>query len=525
MPKGYWMLVLHAHLPFVKHPDYSYFLEEHWLFEAITETYLPLLYNLKRLEAENVRFRLTSSVTPPLAEMLADNVLRDKYISYLNRSMELANKELDRTKNDRYFRPLAEMYAERFERLKNFYMNDLGGNVLNGYKYFQDNGSLEIITCGATHGYLPLMMNENAIKAQIEVAARTHEKHFGKRPAGIWLPECAYYAGLENILADSGIRFFFVDTHGILYASPRPRYGIYAPLYTHNGVAAFGRDYYSSKQVWSSKEGYPGDFYYRDFYRDIGYDLDYDYIKPYLGPDGLRVFTGLKYHRITGNSEYKEAYEPDTAYNKTVAHGEHFVKEREKQAEEVASLIDRPPLIVSPYDAELYGHWWFEGPDFLMNVFRSMNKSQIVEPVTPPEYLMKFPTNQVADVNPSSWGDEGYYKVWLNEGNDWIYRHLHFMADNMVHLAKKYKNGTDSVTERCLNQMARELFLCQSSDWAFLITTGTATEYATARTKEHIYNFMKLYSMAEDTYIDFGFLEQLERKNSIFQGLDFRIYA
>lgn len=525
MAKGYWMLVLHAHLPFVKHPDHDYFLEEHWLFEAITETYLPILYNLKTLERENVRFRLTSSVTPPLAEMLADPELRRKYAAYLDRSIELAYKERQRTGDDIYFRPLAEMYIERFQRLKNFYLNDLGGSVLNGYKYFQDKGYLEIITCGATHGYLPLMTNEKAARAQIEIAASTHEKHFGRRPSGIWLPECAYYSGLENILSDCGIRFFFVDTHGILYSKPRARYGTYAPVYTENGVAAFGRDYYSSKQVWSSKEGYPGDYYYRDFYRDIGYDLDYDYIKPYLGPDGLRVFTGLKYHRITGDSQYKEAYEPGRAYEKTLAHAAHFVREREKQAEEVSAITDRAPLIVSPYDAELYGHWWFEGPDFLMNVFRAMDKSDIVESITAPEYLMKYPTNQVVEVNPSSWGDEGYYKVWLNQGNGWIYRHLHFMADNMAALAKKYKNGSDSFTERCLNQMARELLLCQSSDWAFLITTGTAGEYATARTKEHIYNFMKLYAMVEDRRIDMGFLERLENKNSIFQGLDYRTYC
>lgn len=165
------------------------------------------------------------------------------------------------------------------------------------------------------------------------------------------------------------------------------------------------------------------------------------------------------------------------------------------------------------------------GPDFLMNVFREMDKSDTVKAVTALEYLGEFPTNQVVDVNPSSWGDEGYYKVWLNTGNDWIYRHLHFMADNMTMLAGKYKDGTDSLKTRCLNQLARELLLCQASDWAFLITTGTATEYSTERTREHIYNFMKLYGMLEDSRIDIGYLEWLENKNSTFQGIDYRIYA
>jgi len=522
---GYWMLVLHAHLPFIKHPDYDYFLEEQWLFEAITETYIPILMNLKILESEGKFFRLTTSITPPLAEMLADHTLQKKYLGYLDRSIELAYKEIARTEGDSNFHPVALMYREKLEKMRNFYVNDLKLSIINGYKYFLEKGYIEIITCGATHGYLPLLNNRKAVKAQVELAAQTHHKHFGKRPDGIWLPECAYYSGLEEILEESGIKYFFVDTHALLYATPRPRYGSYAPAYTSNGVAAFARDYQSSKQVWSSKEGYPGDEYYRDFYRDIGYDLDFDYIKPYISPDGDRVFTGLKYHRITGESGPKEAYQPDIAYQRTVAHANHFLASREEQIQEVASIIDRKPLIVSPYDSELYGHWWFEGPDFLLNLFRAMSDSTVIKAITPMEYLNEYSTNQVLAINPSSWGDEGYYKVWLNNGNEWIYRHLHFMTDSMIKLAEKYSSGTDNIKTRYLNQMARELLLAQSSDWAFLVTSGTASEYSTARTKEHINNFLRIYSMVEDDKFDFNYLEKLERKNSIFQNIDYKLFS
>jgi 1,4-alpha-glucan branching enzyme len=290
-------------------------------------------------------------------------------------------------------------------------------------------------------------------------------------------------------------------------------------------VAAFGRDYYSSKQVWSSKEGYPGDFVYRDFYRDIGYDLDLDYIGPYISPDGTRVFTGMKYHKITGTSDYKDIYDPDAALQKTVSHAEHFVLEREKQVNELKELIDRKPLIVSPYDAELFGHWWFEGPEFLANVFRSMDKNPEVMPITPMEYLEEFPTNQMVEVNPSSWGDKGFYDVWLNQGNDWIYRHLHFMSDAIVNMAKSNYNTADDFKVRALNQMARELFLAQSSDWAFLMTTETAVEYSVRRTKEHIHNFLRLREMVDNSDRNYDFLVKLETKNSIFPEIDFRVYA
>ncbi|MEA2049989.1 MAG: 1,4-alpha-glucan branching protein domain-containing protein [Campylobacterota bacterium] len=525
MIKGYWVPVLHSHLPFVKHPEHDYFLEEHWLFEAITECYIPLLKNLQKLYEENIDFRITTSVTPPLAQMLDDTHLMEKYGKYLDRLIELGVKEVERTKDDDVYRDIAIYYKNFFEKTKEFFDGFLKQNVLNGYKFFNDVGKLEVITCGATHGFLPLLsVNRKAVEVQIEIAVESHKRHFNKPPKGIWLPECAYYDGLDEILKDNGIEFFFMDSHGLVYGEPTALNGVYAPIYTQNSVAAFARDPHSAKQVWSSKEGYPGDFNYRDFYRDIGYDLDYDYIKDYIDPDGSRVFTGFKYHKVTGDSDFKEVYDPKVAMDTTVSHAKDFHFNREKQFEYLGQNMDRTPMVVSPYDAELFGHWWFEGPQFLYNVFKEINKHKVIKAVTPNEYLSMYSKNQVVNPSASSWGDEGYYDVWLNETNAWIYRHLHNMADEMVYLANEHKDENDFGKIRVLNQMARELLLAQSSDWAFLMTTKTAIEYSEQRTKEHIHNFNKLQEMIE-SYIDFEFLEKLEYKNSIFEFLDFRIYC
>ncbi|MCA1981075.1 MAG: DUF1957 domain-containing protein [Calditerrivibrio sp.] len=522
--QSYWLLVLHSHLPYVKHPEYDYFLEEHWLFEAITECYIPLMKYLGKLENEGVKFRLTTSMTPPLCEMLRDNLLIEKYKVYLDRMIELSEKEIRRTSDNYDLNKLALFYRDNFLFSKNF-MEGCNWDILSVYKYFKDKGYIEIITCGATHGFLPFMsFNEKAVRAQIEIAVNNYKKHFGVGPEGIWLPECAYYVGLEKILAEYGIRYFFTDTHGIIFGKPKPRYGVYAPVFTESGVAAFARDFTSSKQVWSSKEGYPGDFDYRDFYRDIGYDLDFEYIRPYICPDGTRVFTGIKYHRVTGSSDYKEFYVRENALKKSEDHAAHFVRERERQSLELIQYMDRKPVIVSPYDAELFGHWWFEGPEFLYNLFRNMSKSHVIAPITPMEYLEEYNTNQLLEINPSSWGDKGYYDVWLNAGNEWIYKHLKVISDKMLDYANKFKDTSDNQIVRVLNQMARELLLAQSSDWAFLITTKTATEYASKREREHIHNFLRLESMLNEG-LDFDYLTKLENKNSIFQEIDFRVYA
>ncbi len=526
MIKGYWIPILHSHLPFVKHPEYDNFLEEHWLFEAITECYIPLLSRLKKLENEGVEFRLTTSITPPLAEMLDDAHLMGKYTKFLERQIELGEKEIARTaQEDPHFHNNALFYYHFFKETKAFFDTVLHGNVLNGYRYFYNKGSLEVITCGATHGFLPLLcVNEKAVEVQIEVAIKAHQKHFHRNPKGIWLPECAYYDGLDRILKNNGLEFFIVDSHALVYATPTALNGVYTPVYTPHGVAAFGRDGESSKQVWSSKEGYPGDVDYRDFYRDIGYDLDYDYIKDYINPDGPRVFTGYKYHRITGNSDYKEAYDPFIASCRTQDHARDFHFNREKQIEHLSHYMDRTPMVVSPYDAELFGHWWFEGPEFLYNLFKEIDKHKVIKAITPLDYLNRYPTNQVVSPNPSSWGDQGYYDVWLNEGNSWIYRHLHEMADKMSQYAYNYRDTHESNHVRLLNQMLRELLLAQSSDWAFLVTTATASEYSINRTKEHIFNFNQLVDMLNTNTIDFGRLAYLEEKNSIFGFIDFKIF-
>ncbi|MHB8174835.1 MAG: glycoside hydrolase family 57 protein [Nitrospirota bacterium] len=527
MEKGYLSIVLHAHLPFVRHPEYEDFLEEDWLFEAISETYIPFINVFDSLIKDSVDFRITMSLTPTLIAMLTDPFLQERYLRHIARLIELSESEVERTRWQPQFHELARMYRERFNNCKYVFETKYGRNLVSAFKKFQDMGKLEIITCAATHGFLPLMeLSPNAVRAQIAIAVQNYEKHLGRPPRGIWLPECGYYPGLEDVLKQYGIKFFFTDSHGVLYASPRPKYGVFAPIYCPNGVAAFGRDLESSKQVWSAQEGYPGDNAYRDFYRDVGFDLDYDYIRPYLHGDGTRTNLGMKYYQITGSTEHKEPYVRARALGKAAEHAGNFMFNREKQAEHLSSIMDRKPIIVSPYDAELFGHWWFEGPEWLDFLFRKLHFDQdTIRPITPMEYLEENPKNQKATPSLSSWGHKGYAEVWLEGSNDWIYRHLHKASQRMVELARNNGNPPDSLTARAMNQAARELLLAQSSDWAFIMKTGTMVQYAVKRTKDHVNSFNALYGMITEKRIDRKFLEDLEGRDNIFPELDYKVYA
>ncbi len=527
MKKGYVCLVLHAHLPFVRHPEHTDMMEERWLFEAITETYIPLIEVYEAMIRDGVDFRITMSLTPPLVGMLADPLLQERYESHLNNLIELAGKEVNRTRWMPEFHETALMYQEKLTRAKDVFTNRYGRNIVQAFRKFQDLGNLEIITCCATHGYLPLMeLYRPAVRAQIEMAVIDYEKHFGRRPRGIWLAECAFNPGDDKVLADHGIRFFFTDAHGILHAHPRPRYGVFAPLFCPSGVAAFGRDLESSKQVWSAEEGYPGDFDYREFYRDVGFDLDLEYIRPHIHESGIRLNTGIKYYRITtrqGNN--KEPYNHRVAMEKAASHAGHFMWCREQQANHLAGLMgDRPPMVVSPYDAELFGHWWYEGPDFIHFLLRKIAcDSRSLQLLTPSEYLAKHPKNQVAMPSMSSWGYKGYHEVWLEGSNDWAYRHLHKCAERMIELAERFPEA-DGLRLRALNQAARELLLAQSSDWAFIMKTGTTVPYAVKRTKDHCIRFDRLYNDIVSGHLDETWLKEVEWRDNIFPEIDFRIY-
>lgn len=526
MALGYLALVLHAHLPFVRHPESDYVLEEEWLYEAITETYIPLLHVFEGLKRDGVDFKITMSMTPPLVSMLKDKLLQERYSEHLEKLQELVEKEIEFNEHNGHIKYLAEYYAQEFSETRKTWER-YKGDLVSAFKKFQDSNNVEIITCGATHGYLPLMkMYPQAVWAQIEVACQSYEENFGMRPRGIWLPECAYYEGLERMLADAGLRYFLTDGHGLLYARPRPRFGTYAPIFTETGVAVFGRDHESSQQVWSSEVGYPGDPVYREFYKDLGWEADYDYIKPYIMPNGQRKNVGVKYHKITSRQaglSDKALYDPYWAREKAAEHAGNFLYNRVQQVQHLAGMMQREPIIVSPYDAELYGHWWYEGPQFIDFLFRKAWFDQdCLYMIHLADYLKGHPTQQVAIPSQSSWGYKGFHEYWLNHTNAWVYPHLHKGAEKMIHLSTK--EPEDELQLRALNQAARELLLAQSSDWAFIMRTGTMVPYAVRRTKSHLLRLNKLYDDIWAEQVDSGWLEKVEQIDNIFPNIDYRVY-
>jgi 1,4-alpha-glucan branching enzyme len=502
MARGALALVLHAHLPFVRDPRHDDVAEEHWLHEAVTETYIPLLEMLDDLERDHVPVRLTLSLSPTLLAMLDDPLLRARCLRHLDRLVESAEREERRTRPEPALHRLAGMYLARFYRARAAFLDEWQQDLVSAFRIHQQRGHLEIIGSAATHGVLPLLgVARGVARAQIEVGIGEYGRFFGRSPEGFWLPECAYEPGLDEELARFSVRWFVLDTHGIAHATPRPVYGVYAPVVCPSGVVAFGRDPETSKWVWRGGEGYPSHPCYRDF---------------------RRVMDGLKYHRLGGASEHPELYDPDRARDVAAAQATDFVDACRRQVDWLAGAMDRPALIVCPFPAELFGRWWFEGPLWLELVFRHLASTPDLAAVTPTDQLDRHPTLQVTTPSASSWGWKGHHETWLGSANEWLYPHLHATADRLRDLCRRYPSGDDH-TRRALTQALRELLLAQGSDWAFLMSRERTAAYATRRSRDHLLHCQRLCDEVERGVIDAAALGALEETNNPFPALDYRV--
>jgi 1,4-alpha-glucan branching enzyme len=526
---GQLLLVLHAHLPFVRHPEHEEFLEEDWLYEAITETYLPLLGVLEGWARDGIPARLTMSLSPTLVEMLRDPLLLSRYERRLERLLRLAEREVRRTaEGDPRLLDTARMYLGQLTDAYLGFTRTYDRDLVDAFSSLERRGVLELIACSATHAFLPLLATTpSEARAQVRLGVAAHRHQLGVNPPGIWLPECGYFPGLEQVLADEGLTYFISDTHAVLFAQPPPVLGSFAPIVTPSGVLAFPRDPDSSRQVWSADEGYPGDPRYREFYRDVGHDLPADQLEGLIQPTGARKNTGIKYHRITGRQvplESKELYDRRAALEAVEAQAAHFVEARRQQLEHWSARLGRAAVVVAPYDAELFGHWWFEGPWFLDRVVRRAAAEPTLRLSTPGDVIRSGASFQRATPAASSWGDKGYAEVWCNGKNDWVWPALHRAQAELARLVEAHPRA-EGLMRRALAQLGRELLLASASDWPFIISMGTMVDYAERRLEEHLAQFDALARMVREGALDEARIAALEAKDCVFAELDPSVFA
>ncbi|HEV2106882.1 MAG TPA: 1,4-alpha-glucan branching protein domain-containing protein, partial [Thermomicrobiales bacterium] len=524
---GAFTFVLHSHLPYARQAGMWPHGEE-WLHEGLAETYIPLLSALYDLDEEDVPYQLTVGITPILAEQLADPLIAEHFMIYASERAAWAAADVNRFEqaNDPAMRDLARFYHHWYARILSSFQDRFEKDVIGAFKRLQDKGRIEISTCAATHGYLPLLARDSSIYGQIATGVASYRRHFGRAPKAIWLPECAYRPayidespegevrrpGLESFLAAQGLKVFFSETHTVEggrpvgksageaaigpYGEVTRRYAVpltaseqvepgttYRPYWVGDAageVAVLGRNNRTGQQVWSGQFGYPGDFAYREFHRK----------------DGV---SGMQYWRIGGagvDLGEKPPYDPARAAERVREQASHYVSLVEELLKAYRDENDRQGVIASNYDTELFGHWWFEGVDWLKEVLRGLARSETVELSTASRIVAEQPPDRVMILPESSWGSGGNHFTWLNVDTEWMWAPIHAAENRMEALVERFPDATGE-QRSVLNQAARELLLLQSSDWPFLVTTGQAKEYAATRFAEHVERFSQVADFAE----------------------------
>ena len=562
-PAGYLTFTLHAHLPYVvNHGTWPHGLE--WLLEAAAETYLPLLRMLGNLHRDGISLRCNLNISPILLEQLAHPVFKAEFPEYVGRKILAAREDeaYFMQSGEAHFAETARYWQRFFTQAKEDF-EGLGSDIIAGFRHYNDAGLIEIITCGATHGYMPLLGTDESVRAQVAIGAHTHMKHLGKHPRGIWAPECGYRPsgwweypvlphgatepwkgfnriGVEQALGENGIDYFFVDTHlveesertpapyELMYGklavsdhielmSREPHRSLYQPYYVsgpfaaHRPVSIFPRDPKTGVQVWSGDSGYPGESNYLDFHK-----------KRWPG--------GHRYWQVTGSKVDmgdKTPYYPEAAAERTKSHAEHYVS-LVYEALKAGFNDEVPPILTSPFDAELFGHWWYEGVIWLEHVARVMAREEIpIKLISCSEYLDLYPRGGFIAMHEGSWGAHGTNEVWMNPDTSWTWTHIYPAEASVRSIAIEGKWRDGGLGERITQQLCRELLLLESSDWQFLITTGSARDYAEQRFLTHLDQFREVEAIWR-SFVETGSistpqdlrLAEIELRDSVFADID-----
>ena len=474
--------VLHAHLPWVDPLEEDDTLESRWLLDALTDCYLPLLDVLAGLTRDAVDARLACSVSPTLLAQLAHPSLPARYARHLHRLDALLDAERPRLQGTP-LAPLVEWQRARVARARAAFFERHRADPVAALRAAAATPVLELWTTTVTHAVLPLLAPP-WVRAQIGLGLETFRTHLGVEPAGFWLPECAYAPSLDEPLLAAGVRAVVLDAHGLTAGTPPPVYGSHAPVAAPSGLIAVARDAAGSEQVWSATTGFPGDPWYLDHHADVGWARSPDVLRDLLPvpPGGGPI--GVRYHRITGGDGPKAAYEPARAAERVRAHGAAFVDRAALQALELGARMDRPPLLVHAFDAELFGHWWAEGPAWLDAVLRRLAEHDDLTAGTPADDLRRFPVVQRVAPAASTWGAGGHLDTWLAPETAAFQRAIAARGDDLSRLLRGA--GANPAALAAVRAAVGHLLLAQASDWPFMITRGTSAPYGRRRLEAHL---------------------------------------
>ncbi|MDR0539507.1 MAG: DUF1957 domain-containing protein [Spirochaetaceae bacterium] len=531
-------ILLNCHLPFIRHTDSQIYADEMPFFQALSETYIPFLQMLERLDIDCVPCRIGIVLSPLLAAMFRNTALVDKYLRYVDKQIAFGEVELIRTENkhnDSLWK-LARYYYNTIKEKKLAFIERYNKDIISALRYYRQKGRLEILSTAGTHCFLPYYTQySQIIHTQFETALTDYRNLFGDNPAGFWLPELGWSKEIDVFLRRYGINYTVITAHAAALADPPGKTGSFYPYRSSEGCFLLVRDHYAFAEIYGGEDSVTytpyraespilriHDGIYCDYYEDIGFKLPQSAVRNFLDKDGKRLSTGYRY--LSAGDKY-HVYDRSGAKKRAKKYAGEFLERRMAALSQAYSLTGMAPVSLCVWDADSLGRFWQEGFFFLEELFRLGAAWENLVFATPFEYLCRQDSRNFQTLSPefSSGAYNGYGEDFLDRPNDWIYRHIYHAIERMTELSERFSDES-GLRATALNQSVREILLAQTSDFVKIRHGTEGGAWNEGRILAHLRNFTAIYESLGGDYLSTKLLAELSAAHSIFPDLNYHVF-
>lgn len=520
------VLVLKTSSEYVKHTgdnETKYMPQLNRFFEAMNNTYLPLLDMFERLEAEDVPFKVGLVISPVVCTLLDDAEVQEQYVRWIDSRIEVGRKELEKASYSSGVIDNVRRCLSQNQKAKEIY-DRYKGKINRKLLEFHKKGVVELIaTCG-TDAFLPHYNDiPEVVNAQVETGFFAYKAFFGEVPDGFWLPELGYYPGIENFVRQYGFNYTVLDARSFLFSENLPENGIFSPARFDNSLVAFARDNKSQELLFDEEEGYVFNPAYLEVKKDIGFEMTQNELLPYVGKEFSRYSLGYKYW--SRDESGSVPYDVEKARAAVKEDAADFLQKKGETLETAASLLpdEKNVSLVVALDLDSLRNEWAEGLLWIEELFRNVSSYgfsfELARNLIDKQYSLQRIHPFYGSASPLGYGEE-----FLSSKNSWMMRYVRKACERMVDLSNRFPDDT-GLKARLLNLAAKELMMAQSSGWAKMLENDDYPEYAEMRFKQSINDFTAVFDALGSKTVSTEWLTKLENAHQIFPWMNYKIFC
>lgn len=517
--------------PCSKEDSYDVLFEK--LFSSMTQTYIPLLNLLGKIEEKNLPVHIAIVLSPTLCALLNSETVKLHYEDFLSRQIAFGDAEIKRLQNNPLLQKVAQNTRDALEQTRNDFVQVYSRNLLGEFSRHMKTGLLESLGTCATYAFLPhLAYRTELLNAQIEAGLAAHKRYFGSLPEGFWLPYMGYTQGIDEVLKAYSMNYTVLDSQSVLFSLEKAKSGVFFPVRSPCYLAFWARDFVSCNK-FSSKQGYRSNPLYKATKRDACYELDANDIQSFVLPGSPRLASGYRYYaqglpfvpQVVEKIDMP-IYDEQKAKEQTKKDAKDFVDFLQNRLNEAQRLTQKDVYTVIPVNQDILGQEWAEGLDWFENVLDLVSSSPSLCLSTFGEALSgsKQASLQKIHAYPCSTCGAGYGEDMLDSTNFFMRRHLFKANQRMIDLADRFSESS-GLRLRLLNLAAKEVLLAQSGDWPLMLHDNYLADYAKREFAQNIRAFCNVFESLGSNKVDTEWLVRTEKQHSLFPWLNYKIFG